>query len=141
MKINSMFLVLSFVILIVACSKKSTQTAIAKKEPAPEAKPANVSKTDSAYAVNKKTEPIQTQATPVTIPAVEKPIVNTPAVNMDNGKQVYYVKCAKCHQAKAPDLYTADRWIKIVDWMGPRAKITELEKENILAYVKAFAKK
>lgn len=57
------------------------------------------------------------------------------------GKKIFEIKCSRCHELIEPANYNADKWIKIVDWMGPRAKIDATEKESILAYVSFYAKK
>ena len=58
-----------------------------------------------------------------------------------NGQELYSVKCTKCHEAVEPKRYNEVKWEKVVDWMGPRAKLEASEKEAILAYVKFNAKK
>jgi cytochrome c5 len=142
MKVNKAFSIVSVAILFVACAKKTTETTVAKKQPVTEAAPAAIVKYDSASIKEKKAAAKRAQEQANTKPVGEiLDMSNSPEAKMGNGKQVYYVKCSKCHQAKEPELYTAERWVKIVDWMGPRAKITEIEKENILLYVKALAKK
>jgi cytochrome c5 len=142
MKVNKTFLVVAVAILFVACAKKATQTAVAKKQPVPEAVAPAIVKYDSTSMAEKKAAAKRAQEIANAKPVGEiLDMSNSPEAKMGNGKQVYYVKCSKCHQAKEPELYTAERWVKIVDWMGPRAKITETEKENILLYVKALAKK
>jgi mono/diheme cytochrome c family protein len=142
MKVNNSFLIIAVAVWFVACAKKVTPTATAKKTTAPEVGPQASVKYDSTSLAEKKAAAKRAQELANAKPIGETlDMSNSVEAKMGNGKQVYYVKCSKCHEAKSPDLYTADRWVKIVDWMGPRAKITEIEKENILAYVKAFAKK
>jgi cytochrome c5 len=60
---------------------------------------------------------------------------------MAAGKEAYSVKCTKCHEAFEPTKFNAAKWEKVIDWMGPRAKLEAHEKEAILAYVKNNAKK
>ena len=57
------------------------------------------------------------------------------------GKEVYSVKCSKCHEAYEPKEFNEAKWVKLIDWMGPRAKLEANDKEAVLAYVKANAKK
>jgi hypothetical protein len=68
---------------------------------------------------------------------VENP-KETPQVQ--SGKITYKTKCAKCHDAKDPQSYDAAKWVKIVDWMAPRAKLDAAEKANVLAFVTLYAK-
>lgn len=57
------------------------------------------------------------------------------------GQATYNAKCGRCHGLKATIDYTADRWASILAVMAPRANLSETEKENVYAYVKANAKK
>jgi mono/diheme cytochrome c family protein len=56
------------------------------------------------------------------------------------GKETFNAKCGRCHDLKTPETYTAAKWVKIIDWMAPKAKLDESEKENVLAYVSFYAK-
>lgn len=57
------------------------------------------------------------------------------------GQAIYNAKCSRCHGLKATIDYTADRWASILAVMAPRANLSETEKANVYAYVKANAKK
>jgi mono/diheme cytochrome c family protein len=57
------------------------------------------------------------------------------------GQGTFNAKCGKCHGLKATSDFTADRWVNILQVMAIKANLTEGEKENVLAYVKANAKK
>ncbi|MBL0145167.1 MAG: hypothetical protein IPP48_04860 [Chitinophagaceae bacterium] len=57
------------------------------------------------------------------------------------GMQTYNAKCGRCHGLKVVSDYSADRWITVMQVMAPKAKLSDLEKENVLAYVKANAKR
>jgi hypothetical protein len=57
------------------------------------------------------------------------------------GQATYNAKCGKCHGLKIASDYTVDRWISVMQIMAPKAKLDETEKENVLAYVKANAKR
>ncbi len=57
------------------------------------------------------------------------------------GKLVFEAKCGQCHDLKMPSDYIAEKWIKIIDWMAPKAKLDATQKENVLAYVSYYAKK
>ena len=84
---------------------------------------------------------------PVVTPAVVA--VDSIAVNAKNaadmgmvasGKTVYEAKCSKCHGLKDPAKYTQERWVGLVNWMAPRAKVVDDEKAQILAHVQHNAK-
>jgi mono/diheme cytochrome c family protein len=97
-------------------------------------------------------------ATPVasTAPAGPAPIPSVPATPAGTrtpaertgtsspemlGQATYNTKCGRCHGLKVTADYTADRWISIMQVMATKAQLAEAEKENVLAYVKANAKK
>jgi cytochrome c5 len=77
-------------------------------------------------------------ATTKTVGEVVENPRETPQVQ--SGKITYKTKCAKCHDAKDPQSYDAAKWVKIVDWMAPRAKLDAAEKANVLAFVTLYAK-
>lgn len=52
--------------------------------------------------------------------------------NYYNGLALNTTKCASCHKAKKPENYSNAEWVKQVNRMAARAKITEAEK--ILLY-------
>jgi mono/diheme cytochrome c family protein len=57
------------------------------------------------------------------------------------GQSTFNAKCSRCHGLKVTGDYTADRWVSIMQVMAGRAGLTDTEKENVLAYVKANSKK
>ncbi len=57
------------------------------------------------------------------------------------GQSTYNAKCGSCHGLKVTSDYTVERWASILAVMAPYAKLTETEKQNVYAYVKANAKK
>lgn len=57
------------------------------------------------------------------------------------GHDIFTAKCARCHELKKVDDFTAAEWDPILASMAPKAGLTEKETANVLAYVKANAKK
>jgi hypothetical protein len=57
------------------------------------------------------------------------------------GQMVFNAKCNKCHQYKVISDYTDLRWVQIVQVMAIKANLSETDKSNLLAYVRAGAKK
>ncbi len=93
-----------------------------------------------------------TSAAPETYPAlpVQKAENTTDSATSDlakakspevMGQTTYNAKCGRCHGLKVVTNYTADRWISIMQVMATKAQLNDAEKENVLAYVKANAKK
>ena len=56
------------------------------------------------------------------------------------GQAIYNQKCNRCHPYKITSDYTVDRWISVMQVMAEKAHLSDMEKENVLAYVKANAK-
>ena len=56
------------------------------------------------------------------------------------GQATFNAKCNRCHAYKIPGNYTVDRWISVMQVMATKANLSDTEKENVLAYVKANAK-
>jgi hypothetical protein len=57
------------------------------------------------------------------------------------GKNVYEAKCGKCHDLKNVKAYSTQNWVGILEFMAPKAKLSEIETRQVAAYVKANAKK
>ena len=57
------------------------------------------------------------------------------------GQSTYNQKCGTCHPYKITTDYTVDRWISVMQVMAGKAHLRDIEKENVLAYVKANAKR
>lgn len=51
------------------------------------------------------------------------------------GKNLFETKCSSCHKLFAPSSKTDAQWSKVLDWMQPKAKITDVEKHQIYLYV------
>lgn len=103
----------------------------------------------SAPVVNTSVTPSLTPASPAAIPSVPSTPegTRTPTDRSGTkspemlGQSTFNAKCSKCHGLKVTADYTADRWISIMQVMATKAQLTETEKENVLAYVKANAKR
>lgn len=80
------------------------------------------------YACGPKT----TQSTPV---VSSTPEVKVSEATLAEGKTLYENNCGKCHKLFEPSAYTKDRWVKILNWMAPKAKITDEQKAKVFAYV------
>ena len=82
--------------------------------------------------------------TPSTTASNEPSIVSKNAINESDiaaGHQLYDQNCNKCHRLFLPDEFKEKRWDRILDEMAPKARLNDAEKQKVLAYVKANAKK
>lgn len=60
--------------------------------------------------------------------------------SLDKGRRIFASRCIECHVLPPISHYDADRWPKIVNWMGPRASLKPEEREAMLAYILAVRK-
>jgi cytochrome c5 len=155
--------IIAFVVILfvaVSCSKKVTGNKSVEKppmemEPLPPspALPATPAvpekKAEAATIVNANpvgenpgvAKPLEMAKTPTKEDIAATEAKKKLGLLMAAGKEAYSVKCTKCHEAFEPTKFNAAKWEKVIDWMGPRAKLEAHEKEEILAYVKNNAKK
>ena len=88
---------------------------------------------------SKKIAPVTTTAP---VKEAEATVVAAAKVgSLESGKIIYEAKCGKCHDLPVVDNYSASRWVGLIDWMAPKAKLAEQDKVDVLAYVQANAKK
>ena len=77
----------------------------------------------------------------------EPPKSTRPAINANTpeyiaaGKTLYEGKCNRCHDLKAPDVYTKERWSSILKIMTPRARLDDEQAQQATTYVMANAGK
>lgn len=69
------------------------------------------------------------------IPTETQETANTSIKDLNDGRAAYINKCGGCHSLVVPEKYTPNDWVKWVDKMEDKAKITPLEKEQILKYL------
>lgn len=97
-----------------------------------------------SFACSKKTAPAKSEPAPAPVPTpAEQPVQPVasipPAVTA--GKSLFDGKCGKCHDFKQPELYTAPAWAPIMDRMAIKARLSDDEKKQVLAYVQYHARK
>ena len=56
------------------------------------------------------------------------------------GEKVYNAKCGKCHDLKKPSEYNAKEWTSIMRSMAVKAKLNNVEKSDVMAFVANGAK-
>jgi cytochrome c2 len=62
---------------------------------------------------------------------------NLPLETLIAGRTIYMERCGECHNLYKPSRYTAEEWPKYVNKMQGKAKITDDQKMNIIAYLTA----
>jgi len=97
----------------------TNSVANSKIEPAPQTQPAS----DSSNMGQMK---------------MSAPVVDSAAINA--GKELYGMKCKKCHKLHKPDEFTQDKWEnKVLPKMSKKAKLTDDELKSIETYLFAFS--
>lgn len=100
-----------------------------------------------AYSCSKRTAPAKSEPSVVVTPPPPPPppdtlaVAATPPPAVGAGKELFLAKCGRCHALKQPENYTAERWTGIMEKMAPKARLTDDEKKNVVAYVHYYAKK
>jgi len=51
------------------------------------------------------------------------------------GKELYINHCKQCHSIHRPKEYSAEKWVKILDQMQPKAKIDNEQRRLIYSYL------
>ena len=135
------FTVIALTVLVWSCAKKSTPTASTGGTSS------NTGSVVNAPAANSGTvattaNPAAAAVVPSTPQGTRSPAdVNTTKSPEMLGQSTYNAKCGRCHGLKVTTDYTAERWTSVLQDMARRANLSDTEKENVLAYVKANAKK
>ncbi len=56
------------------------------------------------------------------------------------GERLYRGHCGSCHRLRDPSEQTRERWAWAVDRYGPRAHLSEGERQLVLVYLQSHAK-
>ena len=76
-----------------------------------------------------------------TVASQPTPVKNETATgNIVDGQNTYNSKCGSCHTLVQPSEYSAHEWVPILRSMCRKAKLDEIEKANVTAYVMSIAK-
>ncbi len=59
---------------------------------------------------------------------------------LNTGRELYISRCRGCHNLHRPDQFSFGQWTEIMKSMSEEAELTESEKNNILLFLKAYAK-
>ena len=146
---KKLFTIIAFTLLVSGCAKKTSPansngfsptngSAISGNNEKPGSNLNNtVSGSENTNTVFTTSETSQTKT-------VVKAGTSSPEVlSQIAGQSTYNAKCNRCHQYKVTTDYTADRWASIIAVMAnaTHANLTDIERFNVLAYVRANSKK
>jgi len=112
-RIKSIFAI-AFTTLVIptACSHKTTPTAAAA--PAP--------------------------AAPKVAPAQFNMMTAAAGPSVVEGEKIYIAKCGQCHDLIKPSEHNAKEWTSIMKSMAVKAKLNDVEKSDVMAFVAKGAK-
>src|SRR5690349_6370013 len=85
-----------------------------------------VCKSKKSGATTASTEP-----TDVQLQAVKAKYPDATMETLVKGHSIYYAACTKCHGAKHIERESEQVWVKIMDRMAPKAKLTPEEKDAV----------
>lgn len=62
------------------------------------------------------------------------------AEHLAAGKTIYENSCARCHSLPEPTAHSAQDWVGIMNWMAPKAKLTDEQHALVYDYVVSVKK-
>ena len=90
-------------------------------------------------ACQKKSLPVITERPRVSAAPVSDSARVAP--DMARGKQIYSVRCARCHDAPDPGKFSQPKWDSILTVMMPRARLNREQQIHIIEYVRSNSAK
>lgn len=81
---------------------------------------------------------LMTACTPKT--AVAEGSKTFSAEHLAAGKTIFENSCARCHALPDPTAHSAQDWVGIMNWMAPKAKLTEEQHSLVYDYIVSVKK-
>ncbi len=88
-----------------------------------------------ACAAKKKSAAAENIPTEAQLKAVQVRFPEANMANLQKGHELFYGKCTNCHGPKNISKRSEKEWLKILNRMAPRAKISAEEKDAVYKYV------
>jgi mono/diheme cytochrome c family protein len=60
---------------------------------------------------------------------------NLTASMLAEGKSIFENSCATCHSLPNPEKYSDEKWVGIMKWMAPKAKLSDEQSALVYNYV------
>ena len=143
---KKLVILVASIIFVYSCSQKSTSITTSNAKPVE-----TIVKTIEPKAlINESTqlskEKVSEAVKPTATASVSSAVTIATTDKKESGQVVlggetYRAKCGQCHDLKEPILYNEAKWIKVVGWMAPRARLDASEIDNVIAYLSFNAKK
>lgn len=150
---KKVFTIISVTILVWGCAKKiapvksETPTSNNNASVQDATKPVTTVSTTSTVSTSPSTTPTTgtpqpyDNKSPKPLSPIDPKTLTPEEASRVTGQATFALKCNKCHPYRAASEYTDLRWVQIMQVMAIKANLTETEKTNVLAYVRANAKK
>lgn len=151
---KKVFTIISVTILVWGCAKKiapvksETPTSNNNASVQDATKPVTTVSTTSTASTSPSTTPTTTgtpqpydNKSPKPLSPIDPKTLSPEEASRVSGQATFALKCNKCHAYRAASEYTDLRWVQIMQVMAIKANLSETEKTNVLAYVRANAKK
>ncbi|MCD6069152.1 MAG: hypothetical protein K0S33_3978 [Bacteroidetes bacterium] len=58
-----------------------------------------------------------------------------PKEDIAAGEKLYNGECGRCHRLFEPEFKSEQDWPAIMDWMAPKAQLSDAQKQKVLKYV------
>lgn len=141
---KKVFSIVALTILVWGCTKKMSPA----KTTTPSSNTGSVISANDNKTVTVTNTPatntvseISNSGTNATKTAVKERSISAADLSLIEGQSTFNAKCNRCHAYKVTTDYTDSRWVSIMQVMAIKANLTETEKSNVLAYVRANSKK
>ncbi len=76
------------------------------------------------------------KASTATTPVASK----STAEQIAQGKSIFENSCGRCHKLPDPTSHTAVQWVGIMNWMAPKAKLTDEQHQWVYDYIVSVKK-
>ncbi len=63
---------------------------------------------------------------------------NSTTEQLQEGNTIYRTKCTKCHENFEITSFSEKKWKHEINDMAPKAKLTDLEKENLSKFILSY---
>lgn len=69
------------------------------------------------------------------------PVASTStAAQIAQGKSIFENSCGRCHKLPDPASHTPVQWVGIMNWMAPKAKLTDEQHQWVYDYIVSVKK-
>lgn len=78
--------------------------------------------------------------TPKAATATTPVAATSTAEQIAQGKTIFENSCGRCHKLPDPASHTSVQWVGIMNWMAPKAKLTDQQHQWVYDYIVSVKK-